>query len=329
MSEVNIGDSFKLDLDKLGVGQQSGQGYRQINFSDEENSIFNALDSDGNGKLNYTEIQNLKANMAEYVADGDFSNKDAKNLAKKMGLSCGGEVMMSFIRGLLGNNSQNESVVYNEEDGTTTVTEKNGTVFVYEPDGSLRSRTLHSNRDGVERIQTSNAEGEITITVNNPETGEYMEQTQNPQGKLTHYHTESSDGSYRDTEYQIGADGESYPSWTTYENTSTSTWGNISYNSAGQMEWQRVTHTDTGIEERFEYQYVDGTCKVQRRVVTNANGDQLIYGSDGQALFFRLKDDMEGKDKEDYTMYPNLGKWLIDKFYNNEDISKVLSKWNE
>lgn len=320
MSEVNIGDSFKLDLDKLGVGQQSGNGYGQINFTEAEKSIFDVLDTHKNGKLDSEEIQALKNNMAEYIADGDFSKKDAKKMAKKMGLKCGGEVLMSFIQKLLGGSTRNESVV--NKDGNTVVTDKSGTEFVYDSEGNLLSKTLHSNRDGMERTQTNDAEtGEITITVNNPETGEHMKQVQNQQGKLISYHTESSDGSYRDIEYQIGADGESYPSYTSYVNNSTNTSGTIGYDDAGQMEWQNITHTDTGMEEHFEYQYVDGTCKVQRRVVTNANGDELVYGSDGQALFFRLKDDR--------TMYPNLGSWLIDEFNKGENISQYLSAWNE
>ena len=122
------------------------------------------------------------------------------------------------------------------------------------------------------------------------------------EGNITTYYDENGKISSETTSYNEPKDGSIYTQ-KAYEN------GKLVYED--KMD-------ENGIFTMKAYYEYDDNGNLKKKTVENQNGDRLIYGKDGKALYFKLKDD----DK----MYPCLGQWLINKFENGKNIKEDLTE---
>ena len=351
MGEINIGKNFKFDLDKLGIGQQIGDnnkvdGENKLrNLTAEEISVFNALDEDGNGSLSKSEVDRLKERVANYTKDdSDFSKRDARKLARELGVNA--KALMSILQKLCGIAEKVSSTEY--DDGTYGVIESipgSNTIkkeIIYDTKtGEVNGYIIYNTDDLDENGSTGtyscyDANGNIIENNREYKNGMTIKKEYDINGKLE-YKTIKKDGTrikeqYNDdgslssvenetkektVETMYNSDGIS-SEFTRFKNPKDGV-GSIQkvYDNDGHILNEAIWDGNEELMTTTDYRYDDKGNRTGS-TTTNNYDEQMICGSDGKVLFFKLKDDD--------TMYPNLGKWLVDKFKRGESIKDDLVK---
>jgi len=339
MSEVNFGDiNHNFDLNNLKIGQKK-EDLKYLNKT--QLSIFDAIDTNEDGVLSKEEVDALKDTIKKYTedaGDNNFSLKDAKKVLKEFKqvmkdkggqLKANNDDLIQFLYQLFTQSGKNKYITSNEN--TTKVMNEYGSGKKIE-EYDNKTGKLNGTEVSWENYKTKYDEkNELTErSYSNDNFGDVKETYEN--GKLSKKEMEKS-GVKTTIEYE--PDGITPKKMiiksskqrieTTYKN------GKITQEKINQKNDDELTYTIKNYENDkivSEHKYGDNLQKIDINyryddsgkrtgsTSTNHHNEQMICGSDGKVLYFKLKDDD--------TMYPNLGQWIVDKFNKGESIKQYF-----
>lgn len=257
MADMNVGFGKKSNV--LLTGFKAGLKKESLK-TEQEKSVFDAIDKDKNGILDENEVQNFTKAL-DSSNDGQISKKEAKVFLKENNLDLNKKEVLNFLKSNVQNTENVESAKVVEQNGSklVQVTYKDGTIETINPDKSSQIAT--KDADGNLRTQYKDENGVLTKDTIEKKDGDKTVstiETEYDQDGATPVKTVESDlnnGSVATISYK---DGKSE----TKEVKRGSTTSNYTYNADGSEVLNSKIENE-GIpakEKRTEYTYnEDGT----------------------------------------------------------------------
>lgn len=139
MADMNVGFGKKSNV--LLTGFKAGLKKESLK-TEQEKSVFDAIDKDKNGVLDENEVQNFTKAL-DASNDGKVSRKEAKAFLKENNLDLKKKEVLNFLKANINNTENVESAKSVQKDGKTVVqvTYKDGSVETINPDKSSELAT--------------------------------------------------------------------------------------------------------------------------------------------------------------------------------------------
>lgn len=139
MADMNVGFGKKSNV--LFTGFKAGLKKESLK-TEQEKSVFDAIDKDKNGVLDENEVQNFTKAL-DASNDGKVSRKEAKAFLKENNLDLKKKEVLNFLKANINNTENVESAKSVQQDGKTVVqvTYKDGSVETINPDKSSELAT--------------------------------------------------------------------------------------------------------------------------------------------------------------------------------------------
>lgn len=158
MADMNVGFGKKSNV--LLTGFKAGLKKESLK-TEQEKSVFDAIDKDKNGVLDENEVQNFTKAL-DASNDGKVSRKEAKAFLKENNLDLKKKEVLNFLKANINNTENVESAKSVQQDGKTVVqvTYKDGSVETINPDKSSELAT--TDADGNVKTQYKDENGVLT-----------------------------------------------------------------------------------------------------------------------------------------------------------------------
>lgn len=158
MADMNVGFGKKSNV--LLTGFKAGLKKESLK-TEQEKSVFDAIDKDKNGVLDENEVQNFTKAL-DASNDGKVSRKEAKAFLKENNLDLKKKEVLNFLKANINNTENVESAKSVQKDGKTVVqvTYKDGSVETINPDKSSELAT--TDADGNVKTQYKDENGVLT-----------------------------------------------------------------------------------------------------------------------------------------------------------------------
>ena len=158
MADMNV--SFGKKSNVLLTGFKAGLKKESLK-TEQEKSVFDAIDKDKNGVLDENEVQNFTKAL-DASNDGKVSRKEAKAFLKENNLDLKKKEVLNFLKANINNTENVESAKSVQKDGKTVVqvTYKDGSVETINPDKSSELAT--TDADGNVKTQYKDENGVLT-----------------------------------------------------------------------------------------------------------------------------------------------------------------------
>ena len=158
MADMNVGFGKKSNV--LLTGFKAGLKKESLK-TEQEKSVFDAIDKDKNGVLDENEVQNFTKSL-DASNDGKVSRKEAKAFLKENNLDLKKKEVLNFLKANINNTENVESAKSVQKDGKTVVqvTYKDGSVETINPDKSSELAT--TDADGNVKTQYKDENGVLT-----------------------------------------------------------------------------------------------------------------------------------------------------------------------
>lgn len=158
MADMNVGFGKKSNV--LLTGFKAGLKKESLK-TEQEKSVFDAIDKDKNGVLDENEVQNFTKAL-DASNDGKVSRKEAKAFLKGNNLDLKKKEVLNFLKANINNTENVESAKSVQQDGKTVVqvTYKDGSVETINPDKSSELAT--TDADGNVKTQYKDENGVLT-----------------------------------------------------------------------------------------------------------------------------------------------------------------------
>lgn len=155
---MNVGFGKKSNV--LLTGFKAGLKKESLK-TEQEKSVFDAIDKDKNGVLDENEVQNFTKAL-DASNDGKVSRKEAKAFLKENNLDLKKKEVLNFLKANINNTENVESAKSVQKDGKTVVqvTYKDGSVETINPDKSSELAT--TDADGNVKTQYKDENGVLT-----------------------------------------------------------------------------------------------------------------------------------------------------------------------
>lgn len=155
---MNVGFGKKSNV--LLTGFKAGLKKESLK-TEQEKSVFDAIDKDKNGVLDENEVQNFTKAL-DASNDGKVSRKEAKAFLKENNLDLKKKEVLNFLKANINNTENVESAKSVQQDGKTVVqvTYKDGSVETINPDKSSELAT--TDADGNVKTQYKDENGVLT-----------------------------------------------------------------------------------------------------------------------------------------------------------------------
>lgn len=258
----------KADLSKVTSGLEESA----VKGNAKDLAIFKAMDKDGNGVLDEEETANFKAQF-DKNADGVGSKKEARKFIKENNLKdqdIKKKDVIKFLQNVEKNNENVQSTKLND-DGTVSITYKNGIKKVVNPDRSYQNVvTVNSGKDNETEITKAYDKNDVLLK-----------------------ERQSSKKADVETTYEKGK----IPTRTTIHNKEEESLTEINYNN-GKPATKKVTQGST--ESNYEY-VSDGSERLTKKIENkgdkvNEKVSEYTYNEDGSYL-----ESIEEKGKDTVT----------------------------
>lgn len=158
MADMNVGFGKKSNV--LLTGFKAGLKKESLK-TEQEKSVFDAIDKDKNGVLDENEVQNFTKAL-DASNDGKVSRKEVKAFLKENNLDLKKKEVLNFLKANINNTENVESAKSVQQDGKTVVqvTYKDGSVETINPDKSSELAT--TDADGNVKTQYKDENGVLT-----------------------------------------------------------------------------------------------------------------------------------------------------------------------
>lgn len=158
MADMIVGFGKKSNV--LLTGFKAGLKKESLK-TEQEKSVFDAIDKDKNGVLDENEVQNFTKAL-DASNDGKVSRKEAKAFLKENNLDLKKKEVLNFLKANINNTENVESAKSVQKDGKTVVqvTYKDGSVETINPDKSSELAT--TDADGNVKTQYKDENGVLT-----------------------------------------------------------------------------------------------------------------------------------------------------------------------
>lgn len=258
----------KADLSKVTSGLEESA----VKGNAKDLAIFKAMDKDGNGVLDEEETANFKAQF-DKNADGVGSRREARKFIKENSLKdqdIKKKDVIKFLQNVEKNNENVQGTKLND-DGTVSITYKNGVKKVVNPDRSYQNVvTVNSGKDNETEITKAYDKNDVLLK-----------------------ERQSSKKADIETTYEKGK----IPTRTTIHNKEEESLTEINYNN-GKPATKKVTQGTT--ESNYEY-VSDGSERLTKKIENkgdkvNEKVSEYTYNEDGSYL-----ESIEEKGKDTVT----------------------------
>jgi len=220
-------------------------------------SIFDKLDTDGNGVLSENELEAFKKQIAQAAGDdGKLSDKEAAGFLKNLGIKGKVDGLYGFFNSITGQSDKIKSSVTdaksstqttNYEDGTTAIVDKDGNIVTTQTDGS----SVTTNRNGSKLSETH------LIKADSGET----------------------QGTFK-TEYDLNGN-KTFETTDTAEKSET-----VAYNSQGNAITLDVLEKDTSTHDFYDYDANGENPVLKTRIENEGSAEETTtsfkYAQDGR-----------------------------------------------